>query len=327
LSKFFNSKRNVIIVALTVFSAIAIGCMSAFMITAIPDDEADSALAIRNGSSRLTSPFSVESTSLSAFVPAFFTGKAPAETAITSLLTVLPEVTETTEAEDEYTTVTAEALTALSPATREDEETEVETEVEAEVIAEPEIEPEPEEEVASIIPKMPDGLLADDAGVAYEIVTPSIHVPDDELYYVATLIQLEVMGSGSNLYSFENVSEKYFEMLAVAQTVRNRMENRKFPNTAHDVIFQSYTYANGYTVYQFIPKETVLCYEPTYEAIVAAYEVLREGVTVLPSNYYYFCASNICDRFESINCAVFARKEDGSFDKIDAHETTFYGSW
>lgn len=166
--------------------------------------------------------------------------------------------------------------------------------------------------------------LAAKLGVSHTIVPRPDPITEYELMLTATVIQLEVMGDGSKLYLFEDVQEKYWEMLSVAQCIRNRADSRRFPNTPKDVILQSHTNASGTVIYQFSPAEKLEMYTPTAEAITAAREVLVDGVTVLPSNYYYFCASRIESSFEEWNSYSFVMKDNGEYDKIQGHLTTFY---
>ncbi len=175
-----------------------------------------------------------------------------------------------------------------------------------------------------VVPEMKTGFLADELGVPYTISTPKYTVTEEEITLAATVIQLEVMGAGSGLYRFEDYQEKYWEMCAVAQCIRNRVESSRFPNSVEGVILQSTKTSTGATLYQFSPADKLSRFTPTEEAVVAAREVLIEGVTVLPSNYYYFCATRIEAAFEKNNAFMFPKKADGTFDKIQGHLTTFY---
>ena len=339
MSDFFNSKRHVAIIALTVISAIVLGCTSAFMITAAPEDTVLPALAVNNAASRITSPFAGDSTSLSEREAVKYFPEASTD------ISISPEdfITYQTDDEDEYTTVTAASFAAAAPeieldytevteAVAETTEDTVETTPQTEDVEQAETEvatpsetEEGEVEPEVVLPDLPEGFLADQLGVSYSIKKTMYPVTDLEIKYVATIVQLEVMGSGSRLYSFEDIPEKYMEMLCVAQCIRNRMESKRFPNSATDVIFQCGKNGSGKFVYQFYAEDVLSQYEPTYEAYIAAYEVLVSGVTVVPNNYYYFCATRICDYFESTNYSALTRKDDGSFDKFTGHLTTFYG--
>ncbi len=175
-----------------------------------------------------------------------------------------------------------------------------------------------------VVPEMKTGFLADELGVSYTIQTPKVSVTEEEIILAATIIQLEVMGNGSSLYRFEDYQEKYWEMCAVAQCIRNRAESSRFPNSVEGVILQSTKTASGATLYQFSPADKLAKFTPTEEAVVAAREVLIEGVTVFPSNYYYFCATRIEASFEKNNSFMFAKNADGTIDKIQGHLTTFY---
>lgn len=128
--------------------------------------------------------------------------------------------------------------------------------------------------------KEPEKLLADEMKVAYKIDKDAVtEATDYEIKLVATVIQLEVMGDGSELEAFEDTSEKYTEMLGVAQCIRNRVRSVRFPSTIKDVILQPN---------QFSPASKLDMYEPTDAAVTAAKEVMLNGVTVFADNYYYF---------------------------------------
>ncbi len=175
-----------------------------------------------------------------------------------------------------------------------------------------------------VVPEMKTGFLADELCVPYTIQTPKLNVTEEEIILAATIIQLEVMGAGSSLYRFEDYQEKYWEMCAVAQCIRNRAESPRFPNSIEGVILQSTKTASGAVLYQFSPADKLARFTPTEEAVVAAREVLIDGVTVFPSNYYYFCATRIEASFEKNNAFMFEKNADGTIDKIQGHLTTFY---
>ena len=132
------------------------------------------------------------------------------------------------------------------------------------------------------------------------------------------------MGATSSLYKFDDVTEKYWEMLSVAQCIRNRAVSPKFPDSPKKVILQSHTTKSGRVIYQFSPADVLSQHTPTPEAVQAAREVLLDGVTVLPTNYYYFCASRIEKSFESTNDYMLGKNDDGSYIKTVGHLTTFY---
>ena len=112
----------------------------------------------------------------------------------------------------------------------------------------------------------PEKLLADEMKVAYKIDKDAVtEATDYEIKLVATVIQLEVMGDGSELEAFEDTSEKYTEMLGVAQCIRNRVRSARFPSTIKDVILQPN---------QFSPASKLDMYEPTDAAVTAANTVL-----------------------------------------------------
>ncbi len=226
-----------------------------------------------------------------------------------------PAVVETTAAEPAIKETAIPETEAIIPETAIPE-----TEPPAPETTAPETVPEP----PSLFASGSTEKLAAKLGVAHTIVPRTQPITEYELILTATVIQLEVMGDGSKLYLFEDVQEKYWEMLSVAQCIRNRSDSKRFPNTPKDVILQSHTNASGTVIYQFSPAEKLAMFTPTAEAITAAREVLVDGVTVLPSNYYYFCASRIESNFEEWNSYGFVKKENGEYDKIQGHLTTFY---
>lgn len=164
--------------------------------------------------------------------------------------------------------------------------------------------------------KEPEKLLADEMKVAYKIDKDAVtEATDYEIKLVATVIQLEVMGDGSELEAFEDTSEKYTEMLGVAQCIRNRVRSAKFPSTIKDVILQPN---------QFSPASKLEMYEPTDAAVTAAKEVMLKGVTVFADNYYYFCATMVSPTFEAQNATCLTKTQNGTYDKWTGHLTTFY---
>lgn len=164
--------------------------------------------------------------------------------------------------------------------------------------------------------KEPEKLLADEMKVAYKIDKDAVtEATDYEIKLVATVIQLEVMGDGSELEAFEDTSEKYTEMLGVAQCIRNRVRSAKFPSTIKDVILQPN---------QFSPASKLDMYEPTDAAVTAAKEVMLKGVTVFADNYYYFCATMVSSTFEAQNETCLTKTQSGTYDKWTGHLTTFY---
>ena len=164
--------------------------------------------------------------------------------------------------------------------------------------------------------KEPEKLLADEMKVAYKIDKDAVtEATDYEIKLVATVIQLEVMGDGSELEAFEDTSEKYTEMLGVAQCIRNRVRSVRFPSTIKDVILQPN---------QFSPASKLDMYEPTDAAVTAAREVMLKGVTVFADNYYYFCATMVSSTFEAQNETCLTKTQSGTYDKWTGHLTTFY---
>ncbi len=319
-----TDKKHTISIALSVATAIAIGSIAAVMLAASPADLEDELdyLASSKDPIRIVAPtvsdYSYETAPLypastrvdwiectaGAVEAAAPETVAPPETTIPPIVTAPPETTaapETTVPETTAAPVTTAAPeTTAAPVTTKAPET----------TSLPKPAPAPK-------------LLADELKVVHTFKDPLIAVTEEEIRYAATIIQLEVMGNNSKLYAFEDVNEKYWEMLSVAQCIRNRMESKRFPNTAHEVMFQ-YTIVGGRKFYQFSPSTALDYYAPTEEALIAAREVLVNGVTVLPANYYYFCASRIESNFEEWNDYMLVKNADGSYDKKPGHLTTFY---
>lgn len=209
----------------------------------------------------------------------------------------------TTETEAETTVQETTAQETASPETTAPETTAPETSAPETTKA-----PEPARE--------PEKLLADEMKVAYKIDKDAVtEATDYEIKLVATVIQLEVMGDGSELEAFEDTSEKYTEMLGVAQCIRNRVRSAKFPSTIKDVILQPN---------QFSPASKLDMYEPTDAAVTAAKEVMLKGVTVFADNYYYFCATMVSSTFEAQNETCLTKTQSGTYDKWTGHLTTFY---
>lgn len=209
----------------------------------------------------------------------------------------------TTETEAETTVQETTAQETVSPETTAPETTAPETSA-------------PETTKAPEPVKEPEKLLADEMKVAYKIDKDAVtEATDYEIKLVATVIQLEVMGDGSELEAFEDTSEKYTEMLGVAQCIRNRVRSVKFPSTIKDVILQPN---------QFSPASKLDMYEPTDAAVTAAKEVMLKGVTVFADNYYYFCATMVSSTFEAQNETCLTKTQSGTYDKWTGHLTTFY---
>lgn len=209
----------------------------------------------------------------------------------------------TTETEAETTVQETTAQETVSPETTAPETAAPETTVPETTKA-----PEPARE--------PEKLLADEMKVAYKIDKDAVtEATDYEIKLVATVIQLEVMGDGSELEAFEDTSEKYTEMLGVAQCIRNRVRSVRFPSTIKDVILQPN---------QFSPASKLDMYEPTDAAVTAAKEVMLKGVTVFADNYYYFCATMVSSTFEAQNATCLTKTQSGTYDKWTGHLTTFY---
>lgn len=214
----------------------------------------------------------------------------------------------TTETEAETTVQETTAHETVSPETVSPETTAPETAALETTAPETTKAPEPARE--------PEKLLADEMKVAYKIDKDAVtEATDYEIKLVATVIQLEVMGDGSELEAFEDTSEKYTEMLGVAQCIRNRVRSVRFPSTIKDVILQPN---------QFSPASKLDMYEPTDAAVTAAKEVMLKGVTVFADNYYYFCATMVSSTFESQNATCLTKTQSGTYDKWTGHLTTFY---
>lgn len=214
----------------------------------------------------------------------------------------------TTETEAETTVQETTAQETVSPETVSPETTAPETAAPETTVPETTKAPEPARE--------PEKLLADEMKVAYKIDKDAVtEATDYEIKLVATVIQLEVMGDGSELEAFEDTSEKYTEMLGVAQCIRNRVRSVRFPSTIKDVILQPN---------QFSPASKLDMYEPTDAAVTAAKEVMLKGVTVFADNYYYFCATMVSSTFESQNATCLTKTQSGTYDKWTGHLTTFY---
>ena len=214
----------------------------------------------------------------------------------------------TTETEAETTVQETTAQETVSPETTVPETTAPETAAPETTAPETTKAPEPARE--------PEKLLADEMKVAYKIDKDAVtEATDYEIKLVATVIQLEVMGDGSELEAFEDTSEKYTEMLGVAQCIRNRVRSVRFPSTIKDVILQPN---------QFSPASKLDMYEPTDAAVTAAKEVMLKGVTVFADNYYYFCATMVSSTFEAQNETCLTKTQSGTYDKWTGHLTTFY---
>lgn len=219
----------------------------------------------------------------------------------------------TTETEAETTVQETTAQETVSPETASPETVSPETtapETTAPETSAPETTKAPEPV------KEPEKLLADEMKVAYKIDKDAVtEATDYEIKLVATVIQLEVMGDGSELEAFEDTSEKYTEMLGVAQCIRNRVRSVRFPSTIKDVVLQPN---------QFSPASKLDMYEPTDAAVTAAKEVMLKGVTVFADNYYYFCATMVSSTFEAQNETCLTKTQSGTYDKWTGHLTTFY---
>ncbi len=151
-----------------------------------------------------------------------------------------------------------------------------------------------------------------------------VEITEAEKIMIAATVQLEVVGKYSKIYQFENPDLKYYEMLAVAQIIRNRMNSPYFPSTPSEIIHYK-LFKDGETVYQFSTSPAVASTTPTQAALDAVSEVFDDGVSVLPDDYVYFCATWRESGFEVNNKPVLkfvGEAED--YDKIVADATTFY---
>lgn len=315
MTGFFADKKRILSAVLTVIFAISFCAVAVCIIAAAPRDvEPEPQITVSDEPERITAPTNNPAASL----PDDTDTTAESETEET----VPTEVTKYTDNLKVDAPETTEA-----PEVDTEEETTALPEIEIvldEKLFEEIVVPDPPKEPVYVVPDMKGGLLADELSLVHTIKKPTVQLTEEELLVAATVIQLEVMGNGSSLYRFEDICQKYWEMCAVAQCIRNRAESRYFPNTISGVIFQSTTLPNGRVIYQFSPADKLAKFTPTEEAMVAAREVLVEGVTILPQNYYYFCATRIEESFEKNNAYMFAHKSDGTLDKIQGHLTTFY---
>ena len=160
-------------------------------------------------------------------------------------------------------------------------------------------------------------------GIASTSASP-MEITEKEREMIAAAVQLEVLGKYSTADQFERPDLKYYEMLAVAQIVRNRILNENFPDDIKTVIYDS-SYTKKGLVYQFSTSPYIYGTEPSELAYAAVDEVFNDGVTVLPDDYYYFCATWREDRFEINNRSVLKFLGSvGDYDKIVADATTFY---
>ncbi len=325
---FFVNKKRTLSAVLTVIFAITLCAVATCIIAAAPrDNDFEPQITVSDDSEKIAAPETAESTSLPDSDET--TSEADDQTSSSAVSThtdnIKVDAPETTE---EETTAVTEPIVPSDSETTEDIVVEPETTEEDIATFDTSFEEiedlTPPDGPLYVIPEMKDGLLADELSVEHTIEDPTFDITDEELILAATVIQLEVMGDGSRLYGFEDIPQKYWEMCAVAQCIRNRVESKSFPSTVKEVITQSTTYPNGYVVYQFSPEEKLDAYTPTEDAIIAAYEVFYKGVSVLPSNYYYFCATYICEYFEESNAYMFSYNEDGSVVKTEGHLTTFY---
>lgn len=151
-----------------------------------------------------------------------------------------------------------------------------------------------------------------------------VEITEEEKVMIAATVQLEVAGKYSKIYQFENPDLKYYEMLAVAQIIRNRMKSPNFPSTPAEIIHYK-LYKDTGVVYQFSTSPAVASTTPTQAALDAVSEVFDDGVSVLPDDYVYFCATWRESGFEINNQPVLKFVgEAGDYDKIVADATTFY---
>ena len=151
-----------------------------------------------------------------------------------------------------------------------------------------------------------------------------VEITEAEKIMIAATIQLEVIGKYSNIYQFENSDLKYYEMLAVAQIIRNRMSNPYFPSTPAEIIHHK-MWKDGALLYQFATSPEVSSTTPSQAALDAVSEVFDDGASVLPDDYVYFCATWRESGFEMNNSPVLKYVGDaGDYDKIVADATTFY---
>ncbi len=338
------TKFNIRSLALVIACVVAFACVTVGILAASPSNEAsEPVLTAASGPVRIIAPSqyieaantaqdiitdgtditfdyeTVISSGLTANAPEI----AAPETAVTEPLTEVVTDPVTEAATEAVTEAVTEVVT--EPVT--EAVTEVVTEPVTEAVTAPATEPvvEPEPVITPLpLPDVSSGMLVDELGLLHSNETPKYQATEEEITLAATIIQLEVMGNGSSLYGFKDVQEKYWEMLSVAQCIRNRVDSSLFPNTVKGVILQTHVSKKGTVIYQFSPAETLSLYKPTEEALIAAYEVLVNGVTVLPNNYYYFCATRITNSFEYYNDYMLSKDADGNYDRVEGHLTTFY---
>ncbi len=178
----------------------------------------------------------------------------------------------------------------------------------------------------AIVPSSGDSLLEADAfGIAYTL-SDKISISDYERRLIAATVQLEVLGKYSTADQFARPDLKYFEMLAVAQIIKNRLKNDRFPSDIETIICASATTANG-TVYQFSTSPYLSTTNPSALAYTAVDEVFEKGINVLPDDYLFFCATWHESAFEVSNRQILKFiGSAGTYDKIVADATTFYAS-
>ena len=170
-----------------------------------------------------------------------------------------------------------------------------------------------------------NALEADIFGIAYTLSDP-VEITESEKEMIAATIQLEVLGKYSRADQFENPDLKYYEMLAVAQVIRNRLLSDMFPSDVYSIIHASEEKPTG-RVYQFSTSPYISSTSPSALAYTAVDEVFDHGVSVLPEDYCYFCATWREAAFEINNRAVLKYVGDvEDFDKIVADATTFYAA-
>lgn len=204
----FANKKRILSAVLTVVFAISICTVAVCIIAAAPRDSYfEPEFATLNDTVRITAPTATEDASLPDSEP-----DIEDDTQTTS--------PEQTPESDDSVVIPSETVAPVVTQPDEPEETtalpEVEITLDESLFEEIVLTP-PKEGPIYVLPELKDGLLVDELSIVHTIQTPVIPLTEEELVLAATVIQLEVMGDGSSLYRFDDISQKYWEMCAVAQ--------------------------------------------------------------------------------------------------------------
>lgn len=168
--------------------------------------------------------------------------------------------------------------------------------------------------------------LIEEYQIEYTIHDIEYELTDHELNILACLLQLEVLGKTSSIHDFKDPGAKFEELLAVAETVRNRMEMTVFPDSIHEVIFDNFTKKSGQKVYQFSPAPVLDNCTPTEETYIAAKYIFCGGITILTEYYGYFCSDQITKSYEYGNNYCLEKNENGKYISKHIGDTVFYKS-